>query len=128
MKKQACFRYLFLPYSVILTYVLLAPDPLFFLADGSDGGIKSAQKAIPDYVYHFVAWTLFYLLLAVSSTPSGAGIATITVFYSTLVEFIQPIFGRINEVKDLTANLAGIGLGAVIVKLYRHWTTTTQIE
>lgn len=128
MKKQSRFRYLFLPYSVLLTYVLLAPDPLFFLSDGAGGGVKSAQRAIPDYVYHFVAWTTFYLLLAVSSNRTGSRTALISVLYSTLVEFLQPIFGRTTEVKDLTANLVGIGLGALIVSLLHHWTKTTHIE
>lgn len=116
MNKTSRFQYVFIPYTVLLTYLLLSPDPLFFLPDGDVSVKSTVHKSLPDYVHHGIAWALFTLLLGFSTTKPVAFVFLASITYSVILEFAQPIFGRVTELSDFVANAVGITL-AIIVTL-----------
>ncbi len=127
MNKRARFRYLFIPYLVLLTYLFLAPDPLFFLPDGDDSVKNSVHATLPDYIYHATAWGIFAVLFTLSTANSKSLVLLFATTYSTTLELAQPIFGRVTELSDFAANIIGIILATGFSKLLPHANNTTSL-
>ena len=117
MNRSSRFRFIFIPYSIMLTYLLLAPDPLFFLPAGNESVKPAAHKTLPDYVNHAIAWSLFTALFATSTTKSTNKIFILAITYSTFLELAQPLFNRVTEFSDLAANSIGIILAVTFRRL-----------
>ena len=127
MNRTARFRYLFIPYLVLLSYLLLAPDPFFFLPDGDQSLKNSVHETLPDYIYHATAWGLFTVLFTLSTNNSTSIVLLFTTAYSTTLEFAQPLFGRITELSDFAANIIGIILAIGFIKLPPAANNTTSL-
>lgn len=119
MNKTSRFQYVFIPYSVLLTYLLLSPDPLFFLPDGDESVKTTVHKSLPDYVHHAIAWAIFTLLFEFSTSKSVAFIYLASITYSAILEFAQPLFGRVTELSDFIANAIGITLAISLPSILR---------
>ena len=117
MNRTSRFQYLFIPYLVLLTFLLLAPDPLFFLPDGDQSVKSSVHETLPDYIYHATAWAIFTALFTFSTANSTPLVFFFATTYSTTLEFAQPLFGRVTELSDFAANIIGITLAIGFIKL-----------
>lgn len=114
-------RRITLVYWIALTYLLLAPDPMWFLSmpDGMD---DPHSLNLPDLVQHFLALGLLGVLLTCqmnrqSMTSLSFGIAVAYSIGTELVQMFVP--DRFASVLDVLANLSGLATGWVVVQLFR---------
>lgn len=121
-------RRITLMYWIALTYLLLAPDPLWFL-NGSTGVDDSYVLSVPDLVQHFLVFGLLGVLL--SYPLDRARLVSISLWvaiaYSMGTELAQLFVpGRFASVPDVLANLSGLAIGWVIVQFLRGMTISRK--
>jgi glycopeptide antibiotics resistance protein len=117
-------RRITLMYWIALTYLLLAPDPLWFLSmpDGID---DPYSLSFPDLVQHFLALGLLGVLLTCQMNRNSMASLSfgIAIAYSVGTELVQLFVpDRFASVLDVLANLSGLAIGWVIVQYFRGMT------
>ncbi len=70
-----------------------------------------------DKTHHFVAYALLMFPTALRKPKYLPAIGLFFVCWSGAIELIQPFVNRYGELKDLAANIAGLVIGFVIVKI-----------
>ncbi len=114
-------RWLAGAYALGLAYLLLAPEPLFFLGRTGADIDEAVSSTIADWVEHGTVYAVLTILLIAAGDARGVivpvfaavahGAAT-----ETLQHWIPP---REASWIDFAANLCGIGLAAVAFVLWR---------
>ena len=66
---------------------------------------------ISDYIWHIVLLAVLVVPLMTIVPKHSAKIAVAAIAFGTIVEFIQPSFGRGFETHDLLSNIFGVGAG-----------------
>ena len=106
---------------VVLYFVTLTAFSLINL-----GGTPSLGSSFDDKIYHFVAYTLFALLLynylnAVSIKSSIFFTILFTTGYGILMEILQNLVTeyRVSDLYDVVANFFGIIFGAIMISIYK---------
>jgi VanZ family protein len=111
-----------LTYAVLLTYLLLAPDP-FWIFGSSSGAVKQVVgRTMTEYAQHVLAYAVFAWLLVWASRHAGRiGPMTCAAFALThgiATEWLQGFVPyRDPNARDVVANVVGLGLGWGIAAL-----------
>ncbi|WEM41561.1 VanZ family protein [Photobacterium sp. DA100] len=73
------------------------------------------------YLQHFIAYTAFVIVVAyaVNNKQVFYTSCSVIIFFSGLIEIIQPRFGRESSIWDFVANCLGVSLGILVVYLLR---------
>ena len=103
-------------YVLMLTYLLLAPQPLWFLGESGDRFEQSVDQSLADYVQHGVCYAILMLLLLWSARITGpltslklACCAALVICHGLLTEFLQMFIPqREFSVVDIVANTTGV--------------------
>ncbi len=108
-------RLVCLAYWVLLSVLLLVPDPLALL------GIERLPGPPSRKLEHFILFTLLTVLVHASRIPIRPGIlAAILITYAIGIEALQSLVPpRSVELLDLLENLAGLAAGTAIWWLAR---------
>lgn len=113
-------RIIAISYAVLLTYLLLAPEPLFFL--GSTGAQLDATvtRSVADWVEHASVYLAFtgLVLVAWQGQSPNALLVMLIIVHAILTETLQhwiPL--RETSLLDLLANVCGILTGALLIRL-----------
>ena len=72
-----------------------------------------------DKTHHLIAYGLLMMPVAVKNPKNMIAIALFFAFWSGAIEILQPYVNRYAEFKDFLANVAGLILGWVIVKVVK---------
>ena len=117
------FQLLALLYLVLLSWMLLAPDPWIVFGEGGERLAKQASRTIADYFQHAGAFLLLAILadraLHVTGTDRFRLRVTMLLSYAVFTEVTQAwIPGRQFQWPDLLANLLGITSGLLLSCLF----------
>jgi len=109
-------------YAVTLTYLLLAPHPLWFLGGSGQAIERTVDHSISGHLQHALAYTLLGWSLAwVSRTASGAcqwGWVLLAMGHGVAAEWLQRFVPhRYSGWTDGLANITGVALGALAASL-----------
>ena len=96
------FTFLFV---IVLMWAFLTP--IDQLPSGPD---------ISDYFWHIAIFAILVLPMSTTLPSQSLMIAAVAIVFGTLIEFVQPHFGRGFEVHDLFSNTLGVGIGWLIAK------------
>lgn len=111
------FRWsLLLLYWILLTNLLLAPHPWWYLGDFESDVQQLVARNLADYIQHLLAFSLLAVFAwgarASTSRPSVLPLLTGLGLYAILAELLQLwIPGRTCQWLDMACNLAGIAVG-----------------
>jgi hypothetical protein len=110
--RAACLLYL-----VLLTILLLAPDPWGWLLGGTPG-IETPGRGV-----HFCAFAILAILSGASRLPwRGTVVGVVLVIYAILTETLQGLVEtRVVEQVDYAENLLGLAVGAIVWALGRRF-------
>ena len=111
-------------YAVALTYLLLAPEPLFFLGDAGDFVDKAVEDTVADRLLHAGAYVLFSLLLTsgFGDMHRLAALAGVALLHGVLCEVAHSWIPRREfDWLDLIANISGVLMGAMLCVIWRNW-------
>jgi VanZ family protein len=105
-----------LVYWILLTNLLLAPRPWWYLGNFESGVQQLVERSLADYIQHLLAFSLLAVFAwgARTSTrrPSVLLLLAGLGLYAILAELLQLwIPGRTYQWLDMACNLAGIALG-----------------
>lgn len=103
-------------YTVLLTYVLLVPDPLWFIPETGDAVDEVVETTFLQYVQHLAAYTVLTAILgwgfAVNDRPVARFAVWPAVAHGILTEWLQQFIPeRYPAWTDVVFNFAGITLG-----------------
>ena len=88
--------------------------------------LPTAAPAGSDKVAHFTAYLVLVLTAAILRPKSIAFYTASAILYGTLIELVQPTFGRQNELLDFVANslgaISGGAIGVTVTRFVRHRT------
>ncbi len=123
-------RLVILLYWTALTYLLLSPDPLWFLS-GTDGVDEAYTLSVPDLVQHFLVFGLLGLLLTFEMDSDRLlsltlGVAVAYSFGTELVQLFVP--GRFASALDIFANLLGLAVGWGAVQFLRSLALSRRVR
>lgn len=113
-------------YAVVLTYLLLAPDPLWLFGVWGDDVERAVDRTLTDYLQHGLCYSIFTLLLFWSARSTGAltssrltCCAAVAILHGLLTEFLQMFIPQRHfAILDIAANVTGvlvIGLAAIAI-------------
>ncbi len=117
-------------YWIALTYLLLAPEPFWFLS-GTEGTNDSYALSVPDLIQHFLVFGLLGLLLASQLEANKLLSRTLrfAVIYAIATEFVQFFVpDRFASVADVLANLSGLVIGWGTVQFLRSMTSLRRVR
>lgn len=104
--------------ALIITLVLaavIAAATLLPLPSGP--GLPGSDKT-----HHILGFAALTLPLAATHPRALLWLVPVLAGYGGLIELVQPLVGRARELADWLADLAGVGLGALVgVALHRVW-------
>ncbi|MCH7989959.1 MAG: VanZ family protein, partial [Planctomycetes bacterium] len=103
-------------YGLLVTYLLLAPHPLWIFGEWGDNVERSVDRTLADYVQHGVCYSIFMLLLLWSARTRGpftnlklACCAALVICHGLLTEFLQMFIPQRDfSVFDIAANTTGV--------------------
>lgn len=118
---------------VVLTSVLLVPDPARLLGWFAIRGSREIYQRTPDWMQHFAAYLLFSVLLqwyaagkARWFVPMLAGFAIV---HAAATEYLQRFVpDRTSDLRDLVVNFAGIASGLLVAHTARLLFETWSLE
>lgn len=112
-------------YGLLLSYLLVAPDPLFFLG-------REAKQGVPRMGVHFTAFLILAFLVGAARLRVGRWTLCGSVCaYALLIELAQ-FFSppRTVELIDLAENYTGLIVGMLlwmaVAKLWERWSTRLE--
>lgn len=70
-----------------------------------------------DKTHHFIAYGVLMLPTALRKPKYWLLISLLFIFWSGVIELIQPYVNRYGEFKDMLANIAGLGCGLLTAKI-----------
>jgi len=82
--------------------------------------VTESSNLFNDKVQHLVSYALLAHIACHTSTKWRLRyiLCLITFFASVAIEFLQPLTGRSFELMDMVANLGGIALGILMMKIF----------
>lgn len=107
-------------YGILLSYLLVTPDPLFFLGYAGRQIEETADSLLLDQGEHVVAYAVLTLLSAVAyhGTVRERTVFALAVLHGALAECIQHFVpGREFGWQDAVANACGALLGLLAARL-----------
>ncbi|WP_417847605.1 VanZ family protein [Thalassoglobus sp.] len=107
------FSRLILPYWILLTYLLLAPHPLWFLT-GIGQEDEFSIFTMSDLIQHLLAFAVLGFLLSTQFPPLGrtSKLLYASGFYAVFTELLQWFIpNRFAAISDMLANASGLIIG-----------------
>ncbi len=116
MRSRALPRTIVSLYALALTYLLLAPDPLWIFGVWGDSVERTVDRTLADYVQHGLCYSIFTLLLLWSARSTGpitssklTCCAVIALTHGLLTEFLQRFVPQRDfSTLDIAANAIGV--------------------
>ncbi|QDT34655.1 VanZ family protein [Thalassoglobus polymorphus] len=124
------FSRLILPYWTLLTYLLLAPHPLWFLT-GLSQPDEFSIFTMSDLIQHLSAFAVLGFLLSTQFSPSGrtSKLLYASGFYAVITELLQWFIpNRHAAISDMLANASGLIIGWSCYLLLRSLFSTRTIS
>jgi VanZ family protein len=110
-------------YILLLTYLLLAPEPLFFLGRTGASIDSAITRTVADWIEHAAVYAVLagLLLVAFRNSEWSKFVVLFSVIHGFSTEALQNLVPhREGSWRDLLANLVGIGAGILILSATRH--------
>jgi VanZ family protein len=109
-------------YGMLLTYLVLAPSPWWFLGATGASVEESVDRALADWIQHGTAYAILTGLLlaatALARKPWTVACLAVALGHGMLTEWLQGFIPRRCCCwPDLAANAAGVGIGAACLLL-----------
>jgi VanZ family protein len=76
---------------------------------------------ISDYIWHISIFAVLVIPLCTTLPKQRMKTAIAAILFGTLIEFIQPYFGRGFQVHDLGANALGVCAGWFLSRQFAHF-------
>ena len=122
--RRAGVRWLASGYTLLLTYLLLAPQPLFFLGQTGAAADAAVSETIADWAQHAAVFALLtgLWIVAVGDCWGRGAVVGTCMAYGAATEYLQAFiphreFGWI----DLIANSAGASGGMAVAVVVDWW-------
>jgi VanZ family protein len=109
-------RFIAVSYTVVLSYLLLAPEPLFFLGGPGASVDRAVTVSVAGWLQHAAAYAILSCLLLAAFVPNcrWEALLALAVLHGGLTEVIQRwIPHRECDWTDMLANIAGVAFGAI---------------